>query len=106
MDLSKNNSFLTEEVINFIARTEKKKEGTSLWNAWVLCVFVVFSHGNWKEAGVQLLYYLNLRCFVNKIMAFWYCAATKSFIIDDVGLRDPPLVFLFPVQNITKKIKI
>ena len=30
MDLSKNNSFLTEEVINFIARTEKKKEGTSL----------------------------------------------------------------------------
>ena len=25
MDLSKNNSFLTEEAINFIARTEKKK---------------------------------------------------------------------------------
>ena len=39
-------------------------------------------------------------------MDFWYCAVTKSFIIDDVRLRDPPLVFQFPVQNITKKIKI
>ena len=26
MDLSKNNSFLTEEAINFIARTEKRKK--------------------------------------------------------------------------------
>ena len=26
MDLSKNNSFLTEEAINFIARTDKRKK--------------------------------------------------------------------------------
>ena len=38
-------------------------------------------------------------------MTSWYYAVTKSFIIDDVGLRHPPLVYLFLVQNITKKIK-
>ena len=30
---------------------------------------------------------------------------TKSSIIDDLGVRDPPLVCLFSVQNITRKIK-
>ena len=30
---------------------------------------------------------------------------TKNSIIDDLGVRDPPLVCLFSVQNITKKIK-
>ena len=30
---------------------------------------------------------------------------TKSSIIDDLGVRDLPLVFLFSVENITKKIK-
>ena len=39
-------------------------------------------------------------------MTSWYYAVTKSFIIDYVEVRDPPLVCLFPVQNITKKIKI
>ena len=33
-----------------------------------------------------------------------YYAVTKSFIIDDFGRRDPPLVCLFPVKSITKKI--
>ena len=30
---------------------------------------------------------------------------TKSSIIDDLGVQDPPLVCLFSVQNITKNIK-
>ena len=30
---------------------------------------------------------------------------TKSLIIDDLGVRDLPLVCLISVQNITKKIK-
>ena len=30
---------------------------------------------------------------------------TKSSIIDDLGVRHPPLVCLFSVQNITEKIK-
>ena len=42
MDLSKNNCFLTEEAINFISRTEKKKEGTRMLNAWVLCILSSF----------------------------------------------------------------
>ena len=42
MELSKNNCFLTEEAINFISRTEKKKEGTSMLNAWVLCILSSF----------------------------------------------------------------
>ena len=39
-------------------------------------------------------------------MTSGYRAVTKGFIIDDIGLRDRPLVFLFPVQNITKNIKV
>ena len=30
---------------------------------------------------------------------------TKSSTIDDLGVCDPPLVCLFSVQNITKKMK-
>ena len=30
---------------------------------------------------------------------------TKRSITDDLGVRDPPLVCLFSVQNITRKIK-
>ena len=33
------------------------------------------------------------------------CNFTKSSIIDDLGVRDPPLVCLFSMQNITKKVK-
>ena len=80
MNLSKNSSFLIEEAINFIAHTEK--EGISMWNAWVLCVFVLFYHGHSREAGLQLLYHLSLRCFVNKVMTFWYYAVTKSFMTE------------------------
>ena len=39
-------------------------------------------------------------------MTSWYYVVTKSFIIDNVVVQDPPLVCLFPVQNITKKIEI
>ena len=96
-NLSKNNSFLTAEAINlFYCSHREKKKGTRMWNAWVLCVFVLFYHGNWREAGLQLI----------KGMTSWYYAVTKSFIIVDMGFRNPPLVCLFPVQNITKKIKI
>ena len=38
-------------------------------------------------------------------MTSWYYAATKSFIIYDMVVQDTPLVCLFPVQNITKKLK-
>ena len=98
--------FLNRGSNKFYCSHREKKEGTSMWNAWVLCVFVPFSHRNWRQAGLQLLYHLSLSCFFNKVMTSWYYAVTKSLIIDDVGVRDPPLVCLFPVQNTTKKIKI
>ena len=41
MDLSKNNSFLTEEAINYIARTEKRKKVSV---CAILCAFVLFYH--------------------------------------------------------------
>ena len=82
----------------------EKKEGTRMWNTWVLCVLVLFDHGNWREVGLRLPHHLNLSCFVDKVMTFWYYVVTKRSIIEDVGVRDP--VCLFPVQNITKKIKI
>ena len=104
MDLSKSNSFLIEESINFIARTEKERKYDK-WNAWVLCVFFLFYHGNWREAGLQLLYHLSFSCFVNKVLTSWYYAVTKNFFIDDGEVRDPPLVCLFPVQNIIKNLK-
>ena len=43
---------------------------------------------------------LELLCQYEMIYSF-----TKSSIIDDLGVRDPPLVCLFSMQNIIKKIK-
>ena len=102
----KEQQFLNRGSNKFYCSHREKKEGTSMWNAWVLCVFVLFYHGKWRKAGLQLLYHLSLSCFVNKVMTSWYYVVTKSFIIDDVVVPDPPLVCLFPVQNITKKIEI
>ena len=104
MDLSKNNGFLTEEAINFIAGTEKRKRVPVCEIRESAAIYVLFYHGNWREAGLELLY--DLSSFVNKVITSWYYPVTKSFIIDDVGVRDPPLVCQFSVQNITKKIKI
>ena len=46
MDLSKNNSFLTKEAINYIAFTEKRKKVPVCEILEVLCVFTLFYHGN------------------------------------------------------------
>ena len=99
----KEQQFLNRGSNKFYCSHREKKEGTSMWNAWVLCVFVLFYRGNWREAGLRLP---SLSCFVNKVMTSRYYIVTNSSIIDDVGVRDPTLVCLFPVQNVTKKIKI
>ena len=105
MDLSKCNSFLTEEAINFIARTEKRKKVPvceMLESSVFLSPFLIET----EDRQVYNFYIISLSCFFNKVMTSWYYAVTKSLIIDDVGVRDLPLVCLFPVQNTTKKIKI
>ena len=102
----KEQQFLNRGSNKLYCSHRKKKKDTSMWNAWVLCVFVLFYHGNWREAGLRLLYHLSLSCFLSKVMTSRYYFVTKSSIIDYFGVRDPALICLFPVQNITKKIKI
>ena len=68
MDLSKNNSLLTKEAINYIALTEKRKKVPVCEILEVLCVFTLFYHGNLREAGLRLLHHLGFSCFVNKLM--------------------------------------
>ena len=107
MDLSKNNCFSAEEAKNYSSHREKK-EGTSVWNAWVLLVFVLLHDSNFimetedayrgsstipPSSKLELLCQYEMASIV-----------TKSSIIDDLGIRDPP-VCLFSVQHIIKKIK-
>ena len=107
MDLSKNNYFSAEEAKSYIPRAEK--EGASIWNACVLLVLVLFYDSNFimetKDAyrgssTIPPSSKLELLCQYKMTSI-----VTKSSIIDDLGVRDLPLVFLFSVENITKKIK-
>ena len=70
-----------------------------------LCVIALFYQGNWRDAGLQLLYHLSLSCFVNKLITSWYHAVTKSFIIDDVGVRHPPCFVCFLCKTLRKRLK-
>ena len=98
MDLSKNNCFSAEEAKNYSSHREKK-EGTSVWNAWVLLVFVLLHDSNFimetedayrgsstipPSSKLELLCQYEMTSIV-----------TKSSIIDDLGVQDPPLVCLF-----------
>ena len=110
MVLSKNNRFSAVEAKNYTPRTEKRKKGTSMWNAWVLWVFVLLHASNFimetEDNSIQRQHYyfppsskLELLCQYEIT-----CIVTKSCITDDLGVRDPPLVWFFSVQNVTKKI--
>ena len=114
MDLSKNNSFSTEEAINYTPRTEKRKKVPiceMLEPSGSLCspMLPILS---WKlkiiayrdSSTIHPSSKLELLCQYK--MTSWHYIVTKSSIIDDLGVRDPPLAFLFSMQNITKKIKI
>ena len=116
MDLSKNkhNRFSAEEAINYIPRTEKRKKvpvcemlesfgssfspmlPISLWKPKMIAYRD--SSTIHPSSKLELLYQYK--------MTSWHYITTKSSIIDDLGVRDPPLFFLFSMQNITKKIKI
>ena len=110
MDVSKNNRFSEEEAKNFIPRTEERRKVP-------VCEMLEFSGSlsssmlpilSWK---LEIIAYrgsttippsskLELLCQYEMT-----CIVTKSSIIDDLAVQDPPLVCLFSVQNITKKIK-
>ena len=105
MDPSKNN--WKQKILLLALRKERRY---SIWNTWVLLVFVLLHVPilSWK---LKIIAYrgsstippsskLELVCQYKMISI-----VTRNSIIDDLGVRDPPLVCLFSVQNITKKIK-
>ena len=110
MVLSKNNRFLAEEAKQYIPRTEKRKKVP-------VCEMLEFSGSlpssmlpilSWK---LKIIAYRGSSTIPpsSKLELLCQCKmtsiVTKSSIIDDLGFRGAPLVCLFSVQNITKKIK-
>ena len=110
IDLPKNNRFSAEEAINYISRTEKRKKVP-------VCEMLEFSGSlsssmlpvlSWK---LKIIAYRGSSTIPPSSKLELLCQyemtsiVTKSSIIDDLGVRDPPLVCLFSVQNITKKVK-
>ena len=113
MDLSKNNSFSAEEAINYIPRTEKRKKVPVceiLESSGSLCspVLPVLL---WKlkviayrdSSTIHPSSKLELLCQYK--MTSWHYIVTKSSIIDDLGVRDPPLVFCYLCKTLPKRLK-
>ena len=110
MDLSKNNCFSAEEAENYIPRTVKRNKlpvYEMLEFSWFLSSSMI-PILSWKlkkivyrgSSTIPPSSKLELLCQYEMTSI-----VTKSSIIDDLGVRDPPLVCLFSVQNITKNIK-
>ena len=110
MNLSKNNSFSAEEAKNYIPRTEK-------WKKVPVCEMLEPSASlsspmvpilSWK---LKIIAYrrssvIPLSSKLALLGQYEMTSIdTKNSIIDDLGVRYPPLVCLFSMQNITKKIK-
>ena len=105
MDPSKNN--WKQKIIFLVPRKERRY---CIWNAWVLLVFVLLHVPilSWK---LKIIAYRGSSTIPPSSMLELVCQykmtsiVTRSSIIDDMEVRDPSLVCLFSVQNITKKIK-
>ena len=110
MDLSNSNCFSAEEAKNYIPCTEKRKKVPvyeMLEFSWSLSSSMI-PILSWK---LKIVAYRRSSTIPpsSKLKLLCQCDMTsivnKSSIMDDLGVRDPPLVCLFSVQNITKKIK-
>ena len=105
MDPSKNN--WKQKILLLALRKERRY---SIWNAWVLLVFVLLHVPilSWK---LKIIAYRGSSTIPPSSKLELVCQykmtsiVTRSSIIDDLEVRDPSLVCLFSVQNITKKIK-
>ena len=114
MDLSKKDSFSTQETINYIPHAKKRKESTNMLNTWVIWVFALLSASKYvKETEDNKIKRQVYDSYIIKIEAVFsvyndlltlYCH--KALITDDVGVWDPSLVCWFSVQSITKEIQI
>ena len=110
MDLLKNECFSAEEAENFIPRTEKRKK-VPVYGMFE-CSWSLSSSSSpilsWKlkiiayrgSSMIPLSSKLELLCQYKMTSI-----VTKSSIIDDLGVGDLPLVYLFSVQKVTKNIK-
>ena len=105
MDPSKNN--WKQKILLLALRKERRY---SILNTWVLLVFVLLHVPilSWK---LKIIAYRGSFTIPPSSKLELVCQykmtsiVTRSSIIDDLGVRDPPLVCLLSVQNITKKIK-
>ena len=105
MDPSKNN--WKQKILLLALRKERRY---SIWNTWVLLVFVLLHVPilSWK---LKIIAYRGSSTIPPSSTLELVCQykmtsiVTRSSIIDDLEVRDPPLVCLFSVQNTTKKIK-
>ena len=110
MNLSKNNCFSAEDAKNYIPRNEKRKKVPA-------CEMLEFSCSlsssmipilSWK---LKIIAYRDSSTIPPSTKLKLLCQyettsiVTKSFIIDNLGVRDPLLVCLFSAKNISKKIK-
>ena len=111
MDLSKNNRFSAEETKNYIPRTEN-------WKKVPVCEMLE-SSGSLSSSMLPILSW-KLKIIAHRSSSTippsstlellgqyeMNSIVTKNSVVDDVGVRDPPLVCLFSVQNTTKKLKL
>ena len=113
MDLWRNNSFSAEEAINYIPRTKKRKKVPvyeMLESSGSLCSpmlpilslkLKIIAHRD--SSTIYPSSKLELLCQYK--MTSWDYIVTKSCIIDDLGVRDPPLVFCFLCKILSKRLK-
>ena len=113
MDLSKNNSFSAEEAINYIPRTKKRKKvavceilessGTlcSPMLPILSCKLKVIAYRD--SSTIHPSSKLEPLCQCK--MTSWHYIVTKSSIIDDLGVQDPPLVFCCQCKTLPKRLK-
>ena len=105
--LSKKNRFSAEIAINYFP-SHWKKESTNMCNAWVLRAFLLSNFspllsnlmGTQHNCiwGIPTSSKLELLC--QSKMTSWYYIVTKSSIVHDLCVRDPPLVCFFSVRKI------
>ena len=110
MVLSKNNHFSAEEakIILLAPRKEKKAPVCEMFEFSGSLSSSMLSILSWK---LKIIAYKGSSTISPSFKVELVCQCemtsliTKTFIIDNLEVRDPPLVCLFSVQNITKKIK-
>ena len=81
-----------------------------MWNTWVLWVFILPDASNFimetEDNSIQRQLYDSFIILVGAaLLNKMTFIDTKSSIIDYLGVWNPPLVCLFSVKNVTKKIK-